>query len=37
MPSKDEILDYLRSLKPVLREVDINKIGLFGSYEKEYK
>lgn len=34
MPNKDEILDYLRSLKPELQEIGINKIGLFGSYAK---
>lgn len=34
MPEKDEILEFLRSLKPELERLGIKKIGLFGSYAK---
>ncbi len=35
MPNKQEILDYLSSLKPELQEIGINRIGLFGSHAKD--
>lgn len=31
---KDQILTYLKSLKPELEKIGIVKIGLFGSYAK---
>ncbi|MCI6988831.1 MAG: nucleotidyltransferase domain-containing protein [Campylobacter sp.] len=34
--TKDEILDYLSEIKPYLEKVGIKKIGLFGSYAKDY-
>ena len=34
MPTKDEILNYLRELKPELESFGIYKVGLFGSYAK---
>ena len=34
MVTKDEILDYLREIKPELEKDGITKIGLFGSYAK---
>ena len=34
MPTKDEILNYLRELKPELESFGMYKIGLFGSYAK---
>lgn len=34
MLSKEEILDYLREIKPELEKDGITKIGLFGSYAK---
>lgn len=34
MPTKDEILNFLRELKPELKSFGIYKIGLFGSYAK---
>ena len=35
MPTKDEILNYLRELKPELESFGIYKVGLFGSYAKD--
>ncbi len=35
MVTKDEILDYLREIKPQLEKDGITKIGLFGSYAKD--
>ncbi len=35
MPTKDEILDFLRELKPELESFGIYKVGLFGSYAKD--
>nr|MBP3725212.1 nucleotidyltransferase domain-containing protein [Campylobacter sp.] len=35
MPKKDEILAYLKELKPKLEKNGITKIGLFGSYAKD--
>ena len=35
MPTKDEILNFLRELKPELESFGIYKIGLFGSYAKD--
>ena len=32
MPTKDEILNFLRELKPELESFGIYKVGLFGSY-----
>ena len=32
MPTKDEILNFLRELKPELEGFGIYKVGLFGSY-----
>ena len=32
MPIKDEILNFLRELKPELESFGIYKVGLFGSY-----
>ena len=32
MPTKDEILNFLRELKPDLESFGIYKVGLFGSY-----
>lgn len=34
MPTKDEILNYLRELKPEFESFGIYKVGLFGSYAK---
>ena len=34
MPTKDEILNFLRELKPELESFGIYKVGLFGSYAK---
>ncbi|MSN96459.1 nucleotidyltransferase domain-containing protein [Campylobacter sp. FMV-PI01] len=34
--TKDEILKYLSELKPHLNRDGIKKIGLFGSYAKDY-
>lgn len=34
MLTKDEILDYLKEIKPELEKDGITKIGLFGSYAK---
>lgn len=34
MPIKDEILNFLRELKPELESFGIYKVGLFGSYAK---
>lgn len=34
MPSKEEILNYLKEIKPKLKEDGITEIGLFGSYAK---
>nr|WP_314166072.1 nucleotidyltransferase domain-containing protein [uncultured Campylobacter sp.] len=35
MPTKDEILNFLRELKPELESFGIYKVGLFGSYAKD--
>lgn len=35
MLTKEEILDYLREIKPELEKDGITKIGLFGSYAKD--
>ncbi|MDO5046542.1 nucleotidyltransferase family protein [Campylobacter sp.] len=35
MPTKEEILEFLRSLKPELESFGIKKVGLFGSYAKD--
>ena len=35
MPTKDEILNFLRELKPELESLGIYKVGLFGSYAKD--
>ncbi len=35
MLSKDEILAYLKKLKPILQKEGIEKIGLFGSFAKD--
>ena len=32
---KNEILNYLREIKPQLQEVGIDRIGIFGSVAKE--
>ena len=32
MPTKDEILNFLRELKPELESFGLHKVGLFGSY-----
>lgn len=32
MPTKDEILNFLRELKPEFESLGIYKVGLFGSY-----
>ena len=32
MPTKDEILNFLREPKPELESFGIYKVGLFGSY-----
>ena len=34
MLTKDEILDYLKEIKPKLQEDGIIKLGLFGSFAK---
>ncbi|WP_298026474.1 hypothetical protein [uncultured Campylobacter sp.] len=34
MLTKDEILNFLRELKPELESFGICKVGLFGSYAK---
>ena len=34
MPTKDEILNFSRELKPELESFGIYKVGLFGSYAK---
>ena len=34
MPTKDEILNFLREPKPELEIFGIYKVGLFGSYAK---
>jgi len=35
MPTKDEILNFLRELKLELESFGIYKVGLFGSYAKD--
>ncbi len=35
MLTKNEILDYLREVKPKLQADGIEKLGLFGSYAKD--
>ena len=35
MLSKDDILAYLKELKPTLQKEGIEKIGLFGSFAKD--
>ena len=35
MPTKDEILNFLREPKPELEIFGIYKVGLFGSYAKD--
>lgn len=35
MLTKDEILDYLKEIKPKLQEDGIIKLGLFGSFAKD--
>ncbi|AHE94552.1 TPA: nucleotidyltransferase domain-containing protein [Campylobacter fetus subsp. venerealis] len=35
MLTKDEILDYLKEIKPKLQEDGIVKLGLFGSFAKD--
>lgn len=34
MLTKDEILDYLKEIKPKLQEDGIAKLGLFGSFAR---
>lgn len=34
IPTKSDILEYLKEIKPELAKLGIKKIGLFGSYAK---
>ncbi len=33
--TKDDILEYLKTLKPTLKKEGIDKLGLFGSFAKD--